>query len=102
MTFGMPEKEWHRSCLGIPTGDDERHYWLRKLVEEYHQRTEAFDQLHCKARNARGIAIPGNSEEWRLCNENARMVNKELEAAAARHMFAAHEWLTAKASYAKS
>lgn len=50
---------------------------LRHMAREYHERTEAFDQLHCRARDERGIAIPVG-EERAACERNARMVKTEL------------------------
>ncbi len=50
---------------------------LRHLAREYHERTEAFDQLHCLARNERGIAIPVGGERV-VCTCHALEVRAEL------------------------
>lgn len=57
--------------------DSDKDLALRCLAREYHERTEAFDQLHCHARNEKGFAVP-RGEEWVICNRNARVVWAEL------------------------
>lgn len=51
---------------------------LRKLAEEYHELTEAFDQLHCQHKNERGIAIPETPKERMACEQHARRVWRKL------------------------
>lgn len=60
---------------------------LWRLAREYHERTEWFDQAHCRARNKRDIAIPEGGE-WSACNRHARAVRRELgERAASMGIF---------------
>lgn len=50
---------------------------LRRAAREYHERTEAFDQAHCQARDYRGFAIP-HGPEMGICTQHARAVLDEL------------------------
>lgn len=65
---------------------------LRELAREYHERTERFDQIHCKARNERGIAIPITLDEWSACTINAVRVRNELGEEALRLGFTPKQW----------
>lgn len=51
---------------------------LRTLAREYHERTEAFDQAYCRARDQHGFAVPLHSE-WLACNDHALAVLHELK-----------------------
>lgn len=68
---------WRAEMMGSFEESVEERY-IRKLGEEYHRRTEAFDQTVCEFRNERGIAIPIDRHERRACNANADRIESEL------------------------
>lgn len=63
--------------MGIPWEEDEREKLLRQLAEEYHKRTEAFDQRVCSGKR-NGVTIPANGRERAEISRNARQVRDEL------------------------
>lgn len=74
---------------------------LCELAREYHERTERFDQIHCKARNKRGIAIPETAGEMSICTSNAKRVYDELWIEAARLGFNRKQWQKALSNAAR-
>ena len=51
---------------------------LRTLAREYHERTEAYDQTICRARDKHGFAMLQGSYEIASCNRYAYQVRREL------------------------
>lgn len=58
-----------------PTEKDHRLY---KLVKQYREETEGYDQAVCSAKNERGVAMPVDAYEHGLINRNALKVRKRL------------------------
>ncbi len=76
MTDDARYRLWHQE-YACAFWESDRDMAIWRLAREYHERTEAFDLLHCRARNERGIAVP-QGEEWSVCNRHAREVKVEL------------------------
>lgn len=73
----LSEINYRRLMIGtFEVTNEER--LLHELGEEYHRRTEAFDQMVCYSRNERGIALPVSHDERRACNLNADRIETEL------------------------
>jgi hypothetical protein len=70
--------DYHRDfmCDWTPSPMDDL---LRKLADEYHERTEAYDRTVCSAKLRDGTAMPVTPRELGLINRNALMVLRELE-----------------------
>lgn len=83
---------FQREYLGVPWTPSPEEKRLRELAHEYHERTERFDQIHCKARDKRGIAIPVMPDERSACTKNAMRVRDELGVEAARLGFTPKQW----------
>jgi hypothetical protein len=73
---------------------------LRSLARQYHERTEAFDQTHCRARNRYGAAIP-IGPEVRECTAFALEQRRQLGLHAAYLGFDAQTWNEAIGSEAR-
>ena len=83
---------FQREYLGVPWTPSPQEKQLRELAREYHERTERFDQIHCKGRDKRGIAIPVTFDERSACTKNAMRVRGELGVEAARLGFTPKQW----------
>ncbi len=64
---------------------------LRSLARQYHERTEAFDQTHCRARGKHDVAIPIGAEV-RECTAFAREQRRQLGVHAAYLGFDSRAW----------
>jgi len=68
--------EYQRLLLGsFEYSKDEE--WLRKLAWEYHDRTEAYDQIACTGRLGK-VSVPMSGRELGDINRNAVATLKEI------------------------
>jgi hypothetical protein len=95
----VSKTQWRQEWLAEPW-ETSHERALRTLAREYHERTEAFDQTHCRARNRRGKAIPIGAEV-RECTTFARQQRADLGRHAAYLGFDARAWDTAIAAEAR-
>ena len=85
------EKEFYSTVLGEPYSVDDAQRELDRLVEEYHEETEAFDQMICTGRTENGTAVPVNGRELRTINANDRELRSRLRLKAERLGFTLKE-----------
>jgi hypothetical protein len=78
----MDQAEFRRQYLGEFHVDPPRRYFA-DLLEEYNQRSEAYDQTVCSG-SRDGIAVPMTPAESALISHHARNLKAELLARASR------------------
>ena len=57
---------------------NEKNKLLFGLAKQYHEETEAYDQLICSGQSKRGVSIPTTPYEHSLINRNAQTVLTRL------------------------
>ena len=83
---------FRREYLGMPMQETDDERKLRKLAEDYHHRTEAYDRTVCTGPIVRGGIMPANGWEMSLINRHAKAMRDELEVEAAKLGFAPQQW----------
>lgn len=85
-------KQYFQEFQSAPVIETAAQRDLRHLAEEYHHDTEAFDQIHCTGRSARGIAIPLTLGERLSISHNASLCYQAGRIKAERLGFNEAEW----------
>lgn len=93
------KKEFERWYLGdfTPTPDP-----LHDLVEQYHERTEAYDRTVCTGPIGIDGIMPATPRELGLINRNARAVRSEIIREAVNLGFTEQQFNEAMRTYARS
>jgi len=91
MTDRYPS-DWQREYLGIPWRPTAEEIQLRKLAEQYHERTEAYDRTVCTGPVIRCGIMPAGFSQWMLVQRNASLVRRELYIDAAELGFTQQQW----------
>ena len=76
-------------CVPLPVSDEQRE--LDRLTTEYHEETEAFDQMICTGRTENGTAVPLGAGELGVINQHARELRTQLSRTAERLGFTLKE-----------
>jgi hypothetical protein len=73
---------------------------LREIAEEYHQRCDDFDELHCTGEGYAGLPMPATDDERKAMAQNAANALRDALKRGAAHGFTRGEIQRAISAYA--
>lgn len=97
----MSEPLHFEQCYEVSFTETRAQCALRSLARTYHERTEAFDQTHCRGRDKRGFGRPHDTERTE-CNRFAHLQHHQLGQHAAYLGFDWRAWRDAISSEART